>query len=341
MKLLNFNEFVDHVNEQKEINEFGLILESFNSSIIRTLASNPKGGIGKRFFDTLSKQMGVAASDITNLDITTITPAEAAKWTSANPNHILVLYSNTAKPNPFAGKDAWGDERTIPANTVLAIIKGKLYMGLSYDRWASKNGKAEYKIVPSADSSLGINKERNSYGSGLNTLKKMAEVADIVYVIDPSTVPSSTQLRIERKEAKAGASAFIDDKQFKQENQSRYEAILRDRASNTDIDKLVQDAIDELTTQIKDAMANKSKSQYGDVLIGLSPKGREIKMSDAGNLMNQILRDYGYYATALNNAEESAKRHGEVDNYYANSAKQYAKTLKDHYNKIKAKNYAW
>ena len=30
MKLLNYNEFLDHVNESKEINEFNLIVEAFN-----------------------------------------------------------------------------------------------------------------------------------------------------------------------------------------------------------------------------------------------------------------------------------------------------------------------
>jgi hypothetical protein len=329
------------VNEYKEINEFNLIVESFNSPIIQRLAALPKGGIGKRFFDTLSK-MGIAASDITNNDITTLSPAEAAKWTAANPSDILIYFSNTEKPNPYAGKDTWRDQKIVPADTVLAVVKGKVYMGLSYDRYASKGGKAEYKLIQAGgNDAIGVDKSTGAYGSGLNTLKKMAEVADIVYVINPNSVPSSRGLRDERKEAKAGAAAFKDDKQFRQENQSRYNAILQDRAANDDIDQMVQDAIDQLSNQIKDAIASKAKSQYGDVLIGTDPKGREIKIGDAGNLMNQILRDYGYYASANNSAIESEKRHGEKDIYYLNSAKGYAKNIKDYFNKVKAKNYAW
>jgi hypothetical protein len=341
MKLLNFNEFQDYLNEKKEISEFNLVVEAFNSPIIQKLASLPKGAMGKKFFDVLSK-MGIAASDITNNDITTLSPADAAKWTAANPNDILIYFSNTEKPNPYAGVNAWRDEKTISADAVLAIVKGKTYMGLEYDRYASKNGKSEYKLIQAAGGdTLGVDKTKNSYGSGLNTLNKMAEVTDIVYVINPSTVPSSAGLRRERQESKRGAAAFIDDKQFKKENQSRYEAILRDRASKTDIDQLVQDAIDELATQIKDAMTAKAKSKYGDILIGLDPKGREIKMSDAGNLMSNMLRTYDSYATAMNNAVESEKRHNMVDTYYTNTAGQYAKTLKDYSNKVKAKNYAW
>jgi hypothetical protein len=341
MKLLNFDEFLDHVNEKKEIEEFNLLTESFNSSIIQSLAGIPKGSMGKKFFDALSK-MGIAASDITNNDITTLAPADAAKWTAANPNDILIYFSNKEKPNPYAGVNAWRDEKTVPADTTLAVVKGKVYMGLEYDRWASKNGKAEYKLIQSGgDDSIGVNKSKNAYGSGLNTLSKMAEVSDIVYVINPATVPSSKDLRKERAESRQGAAAFIDDKQFKKENQSRYEAILRDRASKTDIDQLVQDAIDELSLQIKTAIDSKLKSKYGDVLVGTDPKGREIKMSDAGNLMSNILRTYDSYANAMNSAEESEKRHNMVDTYYRNSAGQYAKTLKDYSNKVKAKNYAW
>lgn len=342
MKLLNFNEFVDHVNESREIE---LLTESFNSSILQRLTNNTSGGIGKKFFDTLSK-MGVAASNITNNDITTIAPADAAKYTAANPNQILIYYSSADKPNPHVSSDGKYQYGTIKGDTVLAVVKGKTYMGLAYDRWASKSGgKAEYKIVSANDAgtTLGLSdKNAKGYGSsGLNTLKKMADVADVVYVINPDTVPSSNQTREDRKESKAGAAAFKDDKQFRSENQSRYTAILQDRASKDDIDQIVQDAIDELSNQIKDAIASKAKTVYGDVLIGQDPKGRDVKMSDAGNLMSNILRDYGYYASAKNDAETSAARHGEQDKYYINRAAGYAKSIKDYYNKVKAKNYAW
>jgi hypothetical protein len=169
----------------------------------------------------------------------------------------------------------------------------------------------------------------------------MAEVSDVVYAINPETVPSSKELRAERKESRQGAIAFKDDKQFKSENMSRYEAILRDRASKDDVDSIVKEAIEALTKQITDAIESKAKTKYGDVLIGMDPKGREVKMSDAGNLMSRILRDYGYYAGAKNSEADSEKRHGEVDTYYQREAAKYAKEIKDSMNKIKALNYAW
>ena len=341
MKLLNFNEFITHLNESQE-----LLLEDFNSSILQNIVTKQRqGGIDKKFFDMLSKNYGIAPSEVTNLDINIVEPADAAKYAAANPNQILIYYSTTEKENPYCSKDGKYYYGTIKADVPLAIVKGKLFMGLAYDRWASKGGKAEYKLVPGTDASVSLgldNKLSSGYGSsGINTLKKMADISDVVYAINPDTVPSSTQKRADRKESKQGASAFIDDKQFKAENKSRYEAILRDRAANDDIDGLVSAAIDELTAQIKAAVDKKAMTQYGDILVGTSPKGREVKIGDAGSHMSSILQDYGYYASAKNDEAKSEKRFGEVDKYYRNRSAEYAKAIKDAYNKIKTLNYAW
>lgn len=317
-----------------------LILEAFNSSILQDLTQNKKGGLGKEFYDTLSR-MGVASSEITNFDILTIEPQDAEKYTKANPNAVLIYFSREEKPNPFTS-DYY--HKKIEGNMVLAIVKGKLYMGLDYDRWASKGGKAEYKLVPVGNNSrsLGMDDKSNSkYGSGLNTLKKMAEVTDVVYVIDLNTIPSSVALRSERSESKKGAAAFIDDKQFKQENMSRYESILKDRASNDDIDQMVKDAIDKLTDQIKTGLGTGKKGKYGDILIGEDPKGREVKMTDAIRLMERILSTYGNYAQSVDIAKNSEERHGILDSYYTDSAKTKAKEIKDNANKIDTLNYAW
>lgn len=341
--LMDFQSFVNKLNESREIE---LVTEAFNSSIIQKLSDQKQGGIGKEFFDTLSR-MGIAASQITNADIIQVTPADAPNLSKKNPNLICIYYSTTEKPNPFlpSGGDKWS-YGTIKADTVLAVVKGKLFMGLDYDRWSTKKGgKATYRMVPAGDAgrTLGLgNKDTRGWSaSGLSTLAKMAEVSDVVYVIDPSTIPSTTELRKERQEQKAGAAAYIDDKDFKKANMSRYEEILRQRASTEDIDKLIADVIEELTNQIKTAIADKKMSKYGEVLIGTDAKGREVRMSDAANLMRNILDEYGRWATDKETAADSEKRWGESDRYYVNSANQRAKNIKDYANKVKTMNYAW
>jgi hypothetical protein len=339
-KLLKFEDFVF----ESETREYELILEAFNSSVLQKISSNSKGGVGKAFFDTLSK-MGVAASEITNLDITELDPKDAHKHAKSNPNDILIYFSNEDKPNPYKGKESYG-YANIQADIVLAVVKGKNWMGLKYDRWASKGGKAEYTLADANTNNvktMGIgNYGGGKYDSGITSFAKIAEISDVVYVIDLNKIEArSTQLRLDRKTSKEGAIAFKDDKQFKQENMSRYEAILKERASNTDIDKVVSDAIDLLTTQIKDAIGKGAKTSYGEVLIGTDPKGREIRMSDAGSMMSNILSDYGRYASSMNDAEKSREQWKERDNYYEAQAKTYAKSITDRFKKIEDLNYAW
>lgn len=334
--VLNFNEFVNEsFDSEFELNE------AFKSSILKDITSDKRGNLGKAFFKTLSL-MGIAASEITDLHITQASPKEGSKITKTNPNAILIYYSNSKKTNPYAGRGSYGVS-TIEENIPLAVVQGGKYMGLAYDRWKSKGGISEFKLLPMADAEKklgGAEITGGSYGSGLTSLKRMAEVSDVVYVIDPANVPSSTDLRHLRKEAKSGAVAFIDDKDFKKQNQSRYQEILKERAANDDIDKIVQDAIELLTNQIKEALIKKETDQYGNIIIGMTPKGRIAKSSDAGNIMNQILNDYSRYVEYANSAKIAKERHGH-DRGYQNSVKDQAKSIKDRAKKIPDFSYAW
>lgn len=339
-KILKFEDFVF----ESQMAEHELILEAFNSSILQKLTANTKGGIGKAFYDTLSK-MGVAASEITNLDITELDPKDAHKHSKANPTDILIYFSNTKKPNPYKGKNSYGYS-TIEADIVLAVVKGKHWMGLKYDRWPSKSGRAEYTLADANTNdvkTMGIgNYGGGQYDSGITSFAKIAEISDVVYVINLEKIEArTTQLRLDRKTAKQGAIAFLDDQDFKKQNKARYEAILKERASNTDIDKLISDAIDLLSTQIKEAIAKGNKSQHGEILIGMSPKSREVRMSDASSMMGNILSDYGRYADSMNSAAQSKERWGDSDNYYESQAKTYAKSITDRFKKIKDLDYAW
>lgn len=339
-KILKFEDFVF----ESEIREHELILEAFNSSVLQKLTANPKGGIGKAFYDTLSK-MGVAASEITNLEITELDPKDAHKHAKSNPNDILIYFSNTEKPNPYKGRDSYGYSK-IEADCVLAVVKGKHWMGLQYDRWASKKGKAEYTLADANTNNvktMGIgNYGGGKYDSGITSFAKIADISDVVYVINLDAIEArTTKLRLDRKTAKQGAIAFLDDKDFKNQNKARYEAILKERASNTDIDKLIGDAIELLTSQIKDAIASGKKTQYGEALIGIDKKGREIRMSDASSMMSNILSDYDRYASSMNDAQKSKERWGDKDSYYEQQAKSYAKSITDRFKKIEDLNYAW
>jgi hypothetical protein len=140
-----------------------------------------------------------------------------------------------------------------------------------------------------------------------------------------------------------GATAFKTDKEFKDANMARYNQILTAKAMELPLDKIVLDAIDTLSTHIKDAVAAGKMSKYNELLIGTDNKGRDVKVSDAANLMRNILDDYSRYCNYLSTAEEETKRYGSniSDSYYKREAANYAKNVTDRIAKIENKNYAW
>lgn len=329
--VLNFNEFI---NESLELNE------AFKSSILKDISSDRRGNLGKEFFKTLFA-MGIGVSEITDLHITQVNPSEASKITSRNSLAVLIYYSSREKPNPYAGK---GTYDRIAANVPLAIVKGGRFMGLAFDRRSSKGGKKLFTLQPigfvGPGRQLGaVDKSGGVFGTGLTSLKRIADVADVVYVIDPANVPSSTDLLHLRKEAKSGAVAFINDNDFKKQNQSRYEEILKERAANDDIDKIVSDAIETLAQHIKDGVSKKQVDNYGNMIIGTNPQGRSVNMTDAGNVMNRILNDYTKYVEYQNSAKVAYDRHGIMAKEYIDRAKSHAKSIKDRVRKIDNFNY--
>jgi RNA polymerase-binding transcription factor DksA len=106
------------------------------------------------------------------------------------------------------------------------------------------------------------------------------------------------------------------------------------------IDQVVLDAIDALSNQIKDALTKGEKGKYGDMLIGLDPRGKEVKIGDASNLMRNILDEYNRYVQAVA-SDEKEKAAGYDTNYYERELTQYAKNISDYTKKIETKSYGW
>ena len=193
--------------------------------------------------------------------------------------------------------------------------------------------------------SIGISKKYKGWdATGLYNVKRIAEVADRAIVINVDLLQqkySTANKRNDRAAAKSGAAAFKSHADFKQENKTRYEQILATKAAALPLDKMVADAIDTLTQQIKDEETTNNKELVKVIdIIGRNSKGREAKMRDASNHMSTILDDYGRYVDYIKQAEE-AKAEKYASNYAEKEAKNYAKEIKDKVSKIKKFDYAW
>lgn len=334
----SFSEFVNSLNESTET-----LNEAFASA---KLASILTGGnkmdkdLPKAFYN-MSK---IALDKVQDVDIIEMDPATAKKEKRANA--IYMYFTTNAKENPYAGKSAWREEKEIPANTLLAITNGQNdWMATEWQRSYSRDKNATRTLkVGKREDAAGFKKSgRGEYNSGISSMKQVAELADRAYVLDLDVLRarySTVAKRDERSAAKKGAIAFKNDKEFKAENMDRYNAIIANRAAKMPIDKLVGDAIDTISNQIKEALAKGEKGRYGEILVGRSSKGREAKLRDAANHMQNILDDFQRYVNDTNQAEIE-KKAGYDGNYYAGRVKQSAKEITDKIKQIDTFGYAW
>lgn len=335
----SFSEFVSSLNEAKES-----LNEAFASAKLASIliGANKMDKDLPHAFYNMSK---IALDKIQDVDIIEMDPQTAKKEKRANA--VYLYFTTNEKKNPYAGESAWSAEKNIPANTLLAITDGSNeWMATEWQRSYTRD-KKEFRTLKTTkrDDSAGFEKSgaSNKYGSGISSMKQVAELADRAYCLDLNILKarySTTAQREERSAAKKGAIAFKNDKEFKAENMKRYNEILATKAAAMPMDKIVLDSIDTLTNQIKNALVKGEKGQYGDILIGLDQRGKEVKLNDASNLMRNIIDEYSRYcgSVAQNEAEKAA---GYTSNYYDGAMKQQAKNITDYVKKIETKSYGW
>lgn len=326
--------------------------ESIKSAILRTVLSNGREGKeGKKNLSNLAKGFynlsKVALDKIEDEDFIVSNDVSKVFKNYGGSSHVLFFISDNEKENPYYDHNngSWNDYKVVPGGgIVLAAMSGdRQFYANEWSRWAgartwSKNKKGD------ADQ-IGINHKYRGWGaSGLNNGKRIAEMSDRVIVINLELIRqkySTQQLRDARAAAKADATAFKSDKDFKKANQDRYHKILADKAASLPLDKMVSDAIDKLAKQISDGLKKGEKTRYQEIKIGESPKGREVKAKDASQHMSNILDDYARYVDYIRQAEESEARYGERESYYERESKNYAKQVKERINKIDSFDYAW
>lgn len=333
---------LSHLTEEEHIDEnYEVILESLKSSILSDL-SNMK--LAPR--DLIKYIYGytkIQLDQITDADLLTMDPMSAYK--RKNTGKELVFYATrNEKTNPYADSSAWSDTRTIPANTLLAVASGtNEFMGTAWTggRWSSSADRKQ-TMSASKGGGIGVDKSYKGYGaSGLYNVKRIAEVADVAYVLNVDALNarlSSTSVIAARDTAKRGATAMIDPKKFKDENLARYRQILADRvSSNADaLDGMVEKAIAKGSELIAAALKKKEMNRYGEMIVGLDPRGRDVKFSDVANWMKNVLDDYSRYCSYVEQSKE-----GDGSSYYAREAKNYALNTKQRIQKIDKLDIAW
>lgn len=323
--------FDQFLNEAYESNETEVVFEAFKSSKLAALMDlkNMSTGVLKGLYGFTK----VKLDQVTDDQLLEMTPEEAYK--SKRPNALFFYIVDNEKQNPYADRDSFSSTKVIPGNTLIAVADGNnRFYGIE---WSSKYSADRGMTLRANDGDdIGMNKKYKGFdASGLYNVKRIADVADRVLVFDYSILPSSAEERAARAAAKAGATAFMDDKKFKAENMKRYREILATRASKDDIDGMVEKAVEMVSKHIQDSLKNKTMGRWDQLIIGLDKRGREISMQDAGNVIKNILDDYNNYSSSKKEAER-------YDNGFAKGrVAEYAKSIKDRFRKIENKDYAW
>ena len=330
----------------------GTLNEALGSSLLASvLSSGKEGKYGRENLKSLAGGFyglaKVALDKVGDEDmIVSNDPSKVFKENGGS-KHILFFISDNEKDNPYCPYDAgYGALKTVPGG-------GTLIAAMSGDREFYTNDWSRYSRTKSfkkdgkkgSSDQVGVShKYRGWNGTGLNNGKRIAEVSDRVLIINLDLIRqkySTQQLRDARAAAKAGAVAFTDDKDFKKANNDRYHQILATKAAKMPLDKMVADAIDMLTDQIKDGLAKGEKTRYDEIKIGQSAKGKEVKLRDASNHMSNVLDDYSRYCDYVRQEEESEKRFGSSESWYKREIKNYALSLKEKIAKIEGFDYAW
>ena len=338
----SFSEFVDSINES-----FELVTESFKSSMLAGLFTREgkfDANLAKAFYGATKLKL----DQIEDEDLLTTSPALAYK--NKQGDAIIFYISDTEKPNPHAPSDVRYANKTIPGEGyLLAVASGD---NKFYDnQWADKgyrrptNDRTLRQVDNNPDSSVGIGKKYKGWdATGLYNVKRISEVADRAIVINVALLRqkySAEAQRSERAAAKKGAIAFKSDKDFKAENMARYNQIIAQKATQMPMDSLVAKAIETMSNQIKDGLANQTKGRYGEIIVGTNAKGAEAKLSDVANHMQRILDDYSGYVRVVAQQEDSVAKYGEAESWYKREVEQKAKELKDRLDKIESFSYIW
>ena len=290
--------------------------------------------LAKRFYEYTKIQLDqVGDEHILDMDM------KAAFKASKDNDRVIFYVSDTVKNSPYAKDGVYTIEKGL-----VGISRGKDFLGTSYNKSYNRS-KPSKGTLSKGGSAVGANKEYKGYGaSGLASVKRLGEVSDRAYSISISalqTLLGSGAKRDDRAAAKAGAVAFQSDKEFKDQNKKRYETILANKASKLPLDKLVADSIDAISEQIKSGLSKGAKGRYGDIIIGLNKKGREVKVRDASNHMSSILDDYSRYCSYVKQEEDVIAKYGKSESWYAKSVKEYAKNVSDKLKQIEDMSYAW
>ena len=202
-----------------------VLKEAFASPILRNLLTrelNPNHRNTTTIAGAFQKMAKIALDKVPDSAVTKMNPMEAYRK-SRNPDVVVFYISEKGGTNPYSKEDIYSK---IEPNSLLAIASGdkKFYdIDFNYKTWKNdkptlirKNLPGEKGSFSHGGDSIGIRKQSYSLGghgaptTGLNTVKRIADVADVAYVIDLAAVRAQYGLKNESVVNEADMTRMYD-----------------------------------------------------------------------------------------------------------------------------------
>lgn len=351
--------FGEEVPEEflKQLTEsYDMLLEAIKST---KLARIMQMSNDKKLFKKVYQMSKTPIDKIGDENITEMDPEKAYKE-KYDDNDVIIFYISTReKENPYKTDHGYA----IPANAIIGVTDGdrKIYEP-EWTRWGadpdySKGRKPEQsrgrrgvdtmsakeRYPKSGASSPGsrINLQ-GSWSYNLGNAKRIASVSDVAYVVWLSAIPSAKPLRDERAAAKDGAIAFEHPNDFKKANIDRYKMILAKRADKPEkIDKDVEKTVEAAHKLFADAFKKKEMNQYGYLVVGKDPRGRDVTARDVTSFVSSLMDEWQRYSEYHANAKKEEEQGRGGSSYYTKEAKSYALSIKKRLNKFAKMDIAW
>ena len=279
-----------------------LLTEKFQSKTLGQLSNllgSGKWSDGKKLFTGMAAKRGF---DWAN------TPEEAITKSSAgnsNPNFISIYIVNSEKRNTTSKGGNWRLDKGLLGITVGNKVAG--FAGFKSNEKSNRAG-ADYS------------------NKGISNFKQMNLHADVVYTIDTTKIPSTTDLTRERAESKKGATALLKARDVANANHRRYKTALTMKVAATGAEgmeklmaqaaQVVQQVIDKNTEMLKKGKYQTSWDTYKTVT------DRYSRMVDS----------YVRYKQEFASMEkDKANAPDDSDNWRRDYVAVYMKEIKDYY----------
>ena len=337
-KLLNFESFHKFQSILEELtNEVNseLILEKFDSSILRELTAQESGSRWQKgLASDIAKKFNFAVDKITNEDFTILTNSSdwwTQGWAKNDDNIGFFVDDDPELRKALKAKELKNQfpsrtlEKMGSVGLVMCILRGKTAM---WTGLATHNGGTSWRYKRSDTERYGALADQykmdSAYGYNSGkvakmTIKNIKQETNKVYVLNLADLRekySTSTIKADRAAAKAGAVALMDNKDFKKKQIERYNKILQERldpkAMLDDVKKAMTTYLAAFTKKVDELDFDPKKYdgnfyQNSKVKWGNWDEQAITPIQDMWRLIENFFREYDRYLDAQSQAEEIQK----------------------------------